>query len=170
MFTKILGCLIVIGCCCKIGFDEAFRFTCRVKEIRDIQASLICMKNSISFLNQPMYPTLLSCAENKSENVTVFFKSVAKAIKESNTNVKDAWFETVDNVQFCLKNDEKDFLKSIGSFLGKGDAVNQLENIDLSIEKLKIFENNATDDEKKYSKLFKSAGISIGLFLAIFFI
>lgn len=170
MFTKILGCLIVIGCCCKIGFDEAFRYTERVKEIRDLQASLLCMKNSISFLNQPMYPTLLSCSENKCENVSAFFKKVAKTIKENNSNVKDVWSETVDNITFSLKNNEKDFLKSVGGFLGKSDVLNQLESIDLAIEKLKFFEKNATDDEKKYSKLFKSAGISIGLFLAIFFI
>ncbi|NLB81716.1 MAG: hypothetical protein GX800_08950 [Clostridiaceae bacterium] len=70
----------------------------------------------------------------------------------------------------ALKNDELHILNGFGKLLGINDAGGQIENIELTCDKLTVCENQAIEDEKKFARLYRALGIIGGVFTAILFL
>ena len=49
MLVKLLGCIIIILCSAKIGFEEAAKYSTRVKEIRSFKRLLPHLKEKSDF-------------------------------------------------------------------------------------------------------------------------
>ena len=172
MLTKVLGCAVIIICAAKIGFDEAARYSERVREIREFQTALISLKGEISFCRTPLSEALIKTGKRLKTAVADIFIRAGEGVKSGKMTALQAWDEAISDSKkkLTLKDDEMYIITSFGKLLGASDAVGQLENIELTSSKLVMCENLALEDERKHAKLYRSLGIIGGMFLAILFL
>lgn len=169
MLTKIIGCAIITLCASKIGFDEAGKYTKRVKEIREFQMALVSLKGEISFCRTPLSEALVKTGQRLKTSVAEIFTSAGVNLKSGVKSAKEVWDGALYATQnkLSLKNDEMYVLSSFGGLLGISDAAGQLDNIELTTAKLIMCEKQALEDEKRLSKLYRSMGVIGGIFLSI---
>ncbi|OQB14170.1 MAG: stage III sporulation protein SpoAB [Firmicutes bacterium ADurb.Bin193] len=172
MLIKLIGCAIIIACTAKIGFDEAGKFTKRVREIRELQGALIALKGEISFCRTPLAQALIKTGQRLSYPVSELFKKAGTALNSGGITAKDAWDDALFSIdkKLSLKSEEIYILSSFGSLLGTGDAAGQIENIELAASKLIMCERNATEDERKFVRLYRGLGVACGVFISILFL
>jgi len=189
MIAKLLGATIVIFACGKIGFDFAARLARRVNEIRGSITALVALKGEMTFKGIPLGDALIhagEAAENgTTDNIHKIFKSAGTALNlKLGMTAQEVWQTVLDNdfdragrfrdipsvTGLSIGEKDLEILRSLGPLLGKSDIENQLGNIMLVMKKLEIAEKEAIEEERKYGKLYKSAGLLIGALIAILFI
>lgn len=172
MLLKILGSIVIILCAAKIGFDEAARYTRRVREIRELQSALIALKGEISFCRTPLSSALIKTGQRLKTSINQIFVRAGEALRDGGKSAGEAWEAALFNVEkeLSLKNEELYILSTFGKLLGISDAGGQIENIELAREKLAVCEKQALEDEAKFARLYRSLGIIGGVFTAILFI
>jgi len=172
VLQKILGCVVIVMCAAKIGFDEAARFTRRVREIREFQTALVALKGEIGFCKTPLPQALAKVGQNLKTSIRHIFIKAGGAMKEGGRYADEVWETTVSTVKkdLSLKSEEIYILNTFGKLLGTSDVVGQIENIELTSSKLDICERQALDDEIKFARLYRSLGVIGGIFTAILFL
>ena len=172
MAIKLIGALVVIFACGKIGFDFASILSKRVAEIRGAITVLTALESEITFQNVPLGDALMHAGDATSAAIGLTFKKAGRALKmKKGSTAAEVWSETVDAQCInALNKGDIMILKSLGALLGKSDIDNQIGNIALAKEKLRTAERDALDAEKKYGKLYKSTGLLVGALIAILFL
>ena len=172
MILRLLGCALIMLCAAKIGFDEAARYGKRVLEIRDFQTALLALKGEISFCRTPLAEALSKTGERLKTPVAEIFKKTAEGLRSHSVTAQEAWDGAVRAAKprLALKADDIYIISMFGKLLGVSDAAGQLDNIELTSERLSRCETQAAEDERKLSKLYRSLGVIGGAFLAILFI
>ena len=172
MLVKLLGCIIIILCSAKIGFEEAAKYSTRVKEIRELQTALAALKGEIGFCRTPMSQALTRMGQKLKSSVSQIFIKAGEDLKNKGKSAAEAWEAALLGVQknLSLKNDEIYILSTFGKLLGVNDAGGQIENIELTSQKLAICEKQALEDERRFARLYRSLGIIGGVFISILFI
>ena len=172
LMIRLLSCALIMLCSAKIGFEEAKKYTRRVKEIRDFQAALIALKGEICFCKSPLPEALIRTGEKLKTDVAKIFLKAGENLKKTSKSTKAVWEDAVFSARrnLSMKNEEIYIINAFGNLLGISDEAGQLENIELTTAKLISCEKQAIEDEQKNVKLYKSLGIVAGIFLSIIFI
>lgn len=172
LMIRLLGCALIMLCSAKIGFEEARKYTRRVKEIREFQSALIALKGEISFCKSPLPEALLRTGEKLKTDVAQIFIKAGENLKKGTKSTKSVWEDAVFAARksLAMKSDEIYIINTFGNLLGISEEVGQLENIELTTAKLISCEKQAIEDEQKNTKIYRSLGIVAGIFLSIIFI
>ena len=81
----------------------------------------------------------------------------------------EVWNREVDRlaVWTSLKTNEIEIMRQFGNSLGQHDIIQQQKQIRLALTHLNREMEEARDEHYKYSKLARSLGVLLGVFLAI---
>lgn len=104
-----------------------------------------------------------------SKPLSCIFESFAKKLTESETTVKDAWEESLEEIwsMTAFKQGEFEIMKQFGETLGRHDRLSQQKQIMLTLSHLEREEADAQDRQAKYERMVKSLGFLSGLLLII---
>ena len=173
MLQQIIGSAVIVMASGKIGYDTASKYGRRVKEIQAMQSGLWGLKSNIAFCRSTMYESMMQASGLIPTNAAKVFADAAELLNtDCDVTASSAWHDALakNEKSLALKADELGVLYTFGSMLGTADAAGEIENIELTIEKLKIYERDARAEDMKYGRMCKSLGIVGGVLLAIVFI
>ena len=88
-------------------------------------------------------------ADQLSNPLHSFFATFAKKLIETETNVRDAWEESLKEIwgKTALKKNEFEIMKQFGETLGRHDRVSQQKQILLTLTHLEREERDASDKQ-----------------------
>ncbi len=172
MIIKIIGCIVIMLCSVKIGFDEAGKFRTRINEIREIQTAFAALKGEIGFRRAPIAEALANAGIMLKTSVAKLFLTAKDELKSDNITAAEAWERSFEKTkeQLCLTAEELYIVSSFGKLLGVSDTSGQLENIELATARLELCEKQAIEDERRRGRLYRSLGVIGGIVLAVIFI
>ncbi len=172
MLLKILGSFLVIAASSFLGYVLSADCSKRPQELRAMQAMLHMLENEIAYLSSILSEAFEKLCKSNPGRVSVFFEATACNLKDGTMSGAEAWSAAVkDNLRkTSLNSEDAQILLSFGNMLGSSDLEGQIKNIRLTLEQLKLQEQKAEDNKKRYETMYRTLGIMGGIMLVIIFI
>ncbi len=164
---KLAGLFIIVASSAKIGFDFAKKYSDRTSIIKSFIAVLEKTKNEINFSNCIITDALTTAADVKSTLVKNLIAFICDCVKKFGITPEEAVDLYIKDNSSMLEKNDMEIIKRFFSLSGKGDKDGEIKNIENAVENLKLNLHTATEDEKKYVKLYRTGGILAGFVIAI---
>lgn len=167
---KILGGLIICLSMTALGLKKAAVVEKRLDILNEFEKSLVLLKGEIKYSAASLPESVLSVSNRTNGIIKDFYKSVSETIFNSPELLFSKVWEEECGKSFKLyeiNQEDLNLIIDLGALLGHLDVDMQIKNIELSINRLKERQLDATEDIKNKSKLYKTLGISGGALLTL---
>lgn len=152
-----------------IGNLYSKKYSNRVIELEKMKNILNVLKAKIKFTCLPIQDVFSQIYEDNKDNIGEIFKCANKYINEN--SAKDAWEKSLEEAKNTNFNQEDiTALKTLGKMLGNTDVEGQVSQIELTQNLLIDKIQQAQEEKKKNSKLYRTLGLATGLTVAIILI
>jgi len=168
--VTIIGCILIIGACSYIGFFLGRQYNARFEQIKKLRSSLKMLETEISYSMNPLPEALFKVGSRILGPVGKLYEHTAELLgKNAGLPMEQVWRAGLDRLaeESSLKKEELDVLDDFGLGLGGSDREEQLKNLHLAQEHLRIIESSAERDRNKYERMYKTLGILAGAALAL---
>jgi stage III sporulation protein AB len=167
--VKIIGAVLIMIATTWAGFETARQLSERPRQLRALRSALQALEVEIMYGHTPLHEASRRIAVQIANPLALFFEKFAQKLVETETTVRDAWEEVLEEVwgMTALKNSELEIMKQFGETLGRHDRLSQQKQIHLASTHLEREENEARDIQAKYEKMAKSVGFLAGMLLII---
>lgn len=112
---KFILLFLVFGGTSYIGFLMSKKYSNRTEELKQIKTALNMLETKIKFTYEPLPEIFEQISKSMPQNVGKFFKVANSKLK--NSTVKDAWKESIDDVNLSINKEDKNILKELGNLL-----------------------------------------------------
>ena len=165
---QLLGTMLLAGGAALLGITAAHRTQWRVRDLRMLTEGLRMMLRELSYRLAPL-PELLRSAEEGSEGcVKHFFDLCAQGADGlDGRTFHSIWRQSMQDSKLCLASEERHCLDSLGAVLGRYDSDNQLQALNIAINRLDELRGQAEEQSKRLGKLYSVLGLTAGAFLMI---
>ena len=165
---KIISLLLILISSIYTGVLISQKYCNRVKELKEIKKALNMFVTKIRYTYETI-PEIFRQISSKTETSISNVFLIASTNME-NMQASDAWENALKTINTSLNKDDINVLNDLGKLLGRVDLEGQISQIKLVDKFIDEQIENAEEEKKKYVKLYKSLGITIGLALVIIFI
>jgi stage III sporulation protein AB len=164
----LIGALCVLFAGTALGFSISARYADRPKQLRLMLHALQRLETEIAYGRTPLPEALARIAEQMGEPLAALFRNAA-AQMDGTRPTDEAWRNAVQACwkQTAMKAPEQDVLIRLGQSLGGSDSEDQIKHLRLAMRMLKMEEENAAEDQRKYAKMWKSLGVLCGALVVI---
>lgn len=162
---KFVGAILILVSAFIWGYLSSLTPYRRYKSLLKINAGLLAMENEIRYSSDYIDNILI-----KVSKIIDFDKLFLTCAESDKTlSLSERWRNSVteDSVPLHLSKEDCEILIMLGAELGMTDREGQLKNIENTISMLKSMQINSKEEYQKLSKLKKSLGITLGLFVVI---
>ncbi|AGK54848.1 stage III sporulation protein SpoIIIAB [Bacillus sp. 1NLA3E] len=166
---KIIGAVFIIVATTWIGFEASRHLSERPRQLRLLKSALHSLEAEIMYGHTPLHEAARRLSTQMAKPLSWFFESFAGKLTSSETTVKIAWDESLNEIWklTAFKQGEYEIMKQFGETLGRHDRVSQQKQIMLTLSHLEREEVDAYERQSKYEKMVKSLGFLSGLLLII---
>lgn len=166
--TYIGACFILLAST-YIGFEKSNMYIQRTRQIKEMIYCLHVIEAEIVYNHINLQETFDIVSKKSSGPLSEFFKQLSFALKNPVANVQVLWQKESEKLAqlHILHAEELTIWNQFGFTIGDYTSENQQQQIQLSKQYLQEALQQATEDRQIYSKLYKTAGFLIGLFLII---
>lgn len=167
---KWIGALLLIIASTSIGLTISNRLEKRPKHIRQLESSLQLLEAEITYSQTPLQIAFQTIATQLPHPVNHFYYMLSEDMNlESDGDFTSHWEYRVDELgkRASYKKSEMEILKQFGHSLGQHDFLQQQKQIRLALTHLERELEEARDEHYKYSKLARSLGVLIGVFIVL---
>ncbi len=166
---KIIGGLCVVAATSKIGYKKADKYEKRLKDLKSFESALWLLKSEMEFSMPVLKDAFYICSSLVQKNVGDILLDVSNKLNEG-IDVVEAWCDAIDKGEHSLNKEDVIIIKEFANALGTSDIKLQLENIANTVSRLKIRQENAMENYKKYCKMCKTLGVTSGILIVTLFI
>lgn len=168
---KWIGAIIFIGMTTLGGFEWSNKLNRRPKNIRQLKNALQILEAEIVYSQLSLRDAFEQIAKQTPKPTRNFFQLLGEKMNE-NSDFIAAWDASVEIYirDAALTENIREILSQFGRTLGQHDFHQQQKHILLAITHLDREFEEARDAHFKYSKMAKSLGLLIGLFIVILLI
>lgn len=167
---KLIGAFLILISTSLAGFLKARSLSARPKQIRALRSFLSILETEIGYGLRPLVQACSSVAEGTQEPIASIFH--ASAYNLSNLDgastyecfskaIQEKW-ETTE-----LKEQEKKILLDLSRVLGSSSREDQLNHLKLAVANLETMEVEAAGEELRFTKMYRTLGVLLGLLLVI---
>lgn len=160
---KTLGALLVLAAGMLLGLYQSQTLSRRPKQIRQLSLALQRLETEIGYGSTPLPDALKACVGSLSPPLAAIFTDAAERMAEPGTGrtAAESWSRAVREGfrRTSMKEPEREALLQLGATLGISDTQDQLKHLRLAVSHLSTEERNASDEEKRYGKMWKSLGV-----------
>jgi stage III sporulation protein AB len=166
---KIIGAIFIIIATTWTGFEASRHLSERPRQLRLLKSALQSLEAEIMYGHTPLHEAARRLSTQLARPISWFFELFAKKLTETDTTVKEAWEESLQEIWklTAFKQSEYEIMKQFGETLGRHDRLSQQKHIMLTLSHLEREELEARDKQAKYEKMVKSLGFLSGLLLII---
>lgn len=173
MIIKIFGGIIIIFSSGYLGYFFSYDCARRPSQLRELQGLLQMFENEICFLSNVLMEAFLKISQQSKSKMGELFGETAQILKrEKPITASEAWNRALNEKAkaTALNKEDQEVLYGFGKMLGNSDLEGQLKNIQLTLCQLKIQEQKAEEQRKKYEGMYKALGIlgGIGMVIILF--
>ena len=165
---KFLILLIVLVLSTYIGILMSKKYLNRVKDLKEIKKGLNIFETKIKFTYEPIPQIFNDISNTLNNNIGNIFLNSSNKMKEIKAG--DAWIQAINESNNSFNNEDIETIKGLSSLLGKVDMEGQISEIELVSNLLNSQLEIAESEKNKYSKMYKTLGIAIGLAIIIILI
>lgn len=170
---RIVGACCILAGCGWFGFNKGEEFRQRTVILRHLQNGLNLLETEISYGQTPLPVALTRIATKLKGAAQIPFACSAQLLKDNmGLTAAEAWEEGVRslNSAFSLTGEDKSILLLFGQGLGCSAREEQLKNIALVQEQLRMAETAAEEARAKNQKMWQALGICSGGVLVLLLI
>lgn len=170
---KVLGALCIIGGCGYAGIKLAGVFGLRTEVLRFMQSGLNLLETEISYGSTPLPLALRRVGEKLDQKSGAPFLHAASVLElNRGATASEAWEEGVMLLSrdVPLSKEEISILTIFGRGLGSSAREEQLKNIALTREQLRIAEKAALEAREKNQKMWRYMGFCLGTVIVLLLI
>jgi stage III sporulation protein AB len=161
---KILAALSSIGIGTAAGLYFSYRLKMREESLHEIIRALREMSLLIRYRALTVHELFRELSRYE------FINSVVKSGEELPPNIpsdfRGGWSEAADGLTE-LERGERGVIKSIGLSLGTSDTEGQLSMLEVNLQLLSKYKEEAREEYIKKGKLYRSFGLLAGMFIAV---
>lgn len=167
---KLLGALLTLAVPTVIGFQIAGRYRRRPAELRALQTGLAVLVTEVEYGATPLTEALRSAAGAAGPVVGPLFAGTA-ARMESGGGITpgEALKRTISagGDATCLIPQDLEVLSALTAVLGASGRSDQVRHLRLAMDRLAGAEAAATDEQSRYERMYRYAGVLSGLALVL---
>lgn len=170
---KIIGSILILTTCSYIGFFFGKQYNARFEQIRKLRSSLKLLETEISYSMNPLPEALSKVGSRTTGPVRTLYEHTSELLfKNLGLSMDEVWKIGLSKMaqDSSLKKEELDVLEDFGGGLGGSDRVEQLKNLHMVQEQLRVIESNAENDRNKYERMYKTLGVLAGAALVLILI
>lgn len=165
---KILGCILIFAGSTCIGLIKSSSYKARRVELSDTIELIRMLQLDITYRKDSLQKTFVKTADLKD----CWFADVltsCSSLLEKNTAIEEAWNISIKrNLDVCpLHRNDLGILKDLSMGLGKSDTTGQKNIFEPALLRLNSALQDASDQEKKQGRMYRSLGIAAGLVIVI---
>lgn len=167
---KIISIALIFLLCSLVGFLYGEKFKMRYYQLKAIYKTITILQNEVVFSNTPLPEAFREVAGKCRKPINIILLYASKDLyKGIDTNVYECFKRVYKGQQdefFLLKEDLsiiEDFLKT----LGESGVYGQEKIFNLCLENLRINMDEAFEECKKNTKLYKYLGMCVGAMISI---
>ncbi|MGG3737899.1 stage III sporulation protein SpoIIIAB [Aeribacillus pallidus] len=166
---KLIGAAFILFATTWAGFESSKHFSERTRQLRLLKTALQTLEAEIMYGHTPLHEAARKLAKQLPKPLTWFFESFSKKLTTTETTVKNAWEDSLNEIWKWtpFKETEYEILLQFGENLGKHDTMAQQKQILLTLSHLDREEEEAREKQQRYEKMVKSLGFLAGLLLII---
>ena len=166
--VRILGAVLVVGCCSLLGLVTAGRSAQRLRSLGSLLAALEQMKAELSGLLVPLPELMLDLRLRAEQPAAEFFAQVGWLADKKRLPFCDAWEKAAAETEaLCLRPEEEKALAALGAVLGRFDAETQCAGLDRLMGQLTLFRELEEKDRERRNRVSAALGLGAGITLAI---
>lgn len=165
---KYLELILVLSASTYIGILVSKKYLNRVKDLKEMKNALNIFSTKIKFTYEPIPQIFKEISEKVKLNIAKIFLLASN--KMENTNAGEAWIQALEETNTSMVKEDIETLKNLSNLLGKVDIEGQINEIELVETFLDTQIELAEEEKKKYVKMYKTLGITIGLAVVIILI
>lgn len=168
---KLMGCIVLIACCCMLGYFKASSLRCRCQELENIIELIKLIELEITYKKDPLAKSF-----NKISSVKPCWFSNVLADCGSKLNgsssLEFAWERAVNDHRSEAPIKEKDIgvLNDLFMGIGKTDTEGQQKLLEPAIHRMKTNLKDAYLQEQKLGKMYIALGTAAGAVTVILLI
>ena len=160
--------ILVFASCSGIGILLAKKYADRVEELKQIKASLNIFETKVKMTYEPIPKIFSDIAQSNNKKTETLFKVASKKMQEKHAG--QAWQEAIEQTNLSINKEDKNILKGLSKMLGKVDVEGQVSEIKLVQTFLDTQIEEAENEKKKNTKMYKTLGVTTGLAIVIILI
>lgn len=165
---KYITLIIILASTTYIGVLISKKYLNRVKDLREMKNALNMFSTKIKFTYEPIPQIFKEISEKIKPNIANIFKNVCEKINEKTAG--RAWEEALEESNTNMTKEDIEILKNLSNLLGKVDIEGQVNEVELVESFLDTQIELAEEEKKKYVKMYKTLGVTIGLAVVIILI
>ncbi len=167
---KIILIICILEVSTKIGFILSSKFNKRLQEYLIIEDILIYIEGRIKYSQENLINIFKDLSiQYKNSNFGRLFSNINDDLISNNSTLYEAFSNNIEknkNMFSC----NLDILLQLAKNLGNSDVENQIKNISLLKDRIKVLIKNSKVIKEKNEKLYRNLGIICGLTIAIILI
>lgn len=165
---KYLELILVLSASTYIGILISKKYLNRVTDLKEMKNALNIFSTKIKFTYEPIPQIFKEISKKVRPNIANLFLLASN--KMENINAGEAWLQALEESNTSMLKEDIETLKNLSSLLGKVDIEGQVNEIELVETFLDTQLELAEEEKKKYVKMYKTLGVTIGLAVVIILI
>jgi stage III sporulation protein AB len=160
--VKLIGACLILFAGTMIGFYQALQFSRRPRQIRQLIQALQRLETEISYGFTPLPSALLSISRQMPQPLSKLFHLVSEQlITPTGRTTEESWRYAIESCwqDTAMKINEREALQQLGLSLGITDREDQIKHLRLTASQLLVEELTASEEQKRYEKMWKSLGL-----------
>ncbi|BAD40846.1 stage III sporulation protein SpoIIIAB [Symbiobacterium thermophilum] len=173
MTLKLLGAALTVLAPSWIGFQIAARYARRPAELRGFQNGLAVLVTEVEYGATPMPDALRSAARASGPVAGAVLADAADRLEGGGgITPGEALAAALEERRgaTCLTPADQEILAALVPVLGASDRRDQVRHLRLALERLAAAEAEATDERRRYEKMYRYVGVLSGLALVLILI
>lgn len=162
---RLLGGALIMAACAVAGYRGAGRLAEQRRRYCGWQQGLSALQRAIEYHLIPLPRALREAAEAAGAGAEVFSLSARLLAEGDGLSGGEAWSLALDGAN--LKQQEREILALVAAGLGLSDAESQSRQLEACAGRLHEAEQEATEKEKRFGKLWRSMGWAAGATLIL---
>lgn len=169
-FLKVILIVFILEVSTKIGFILSSKFNKRLKEYLIIEDILIYIEGKIKYSQDNLIEIFRELSiQYKNSNFGILFESINKDLVSNNYTIYETFLNNIEKYKNMFSCD-LDILIQLSKNLGNSDVEDQIKNLSLLKDRIKVLIKDAKSVKDKNEKLYRNLGIICGLTIAIILI
>ncbi|WP_258359243.1 hypothetical protein [Moorella sulfitireducens (nom. illeg.)] len=167
---KMVGGGLIILTCGFMGLEKARRFSCRIEQLRLLNAGLKMLETEIIYGATPLPLAFSRIGGQLGGPVASFFQAIARSLQENAAaGALAAWHAGLEELERIgsLQAGDLEALRSLGPLLGNSGAGDQVKNLELTRRLLEQQQLAAQEENNRQGKMWRTLGFLLGITLVL---
>lgn len=165
---KIISLFLIVALCTILGVKKSKKYENREYILRESITLFKGIENEIKYMLMPLPNAIEITRQGLLTNLKDTMGNISYMMLRKNLNASDVAFE-IDKLSELNLYDKQILTQGIVN-LGASDVEGQVNVISLAVNSLENRLEEAIEEKKKNTKLYKTVGLMTGLMIAVIFI